>query len=88
MGFLVLRVKNNIALKSRLLNSILNVNPSYSVKEYREEPYPDDETYSIISFTSYEKSPYCPVTKILEEFLRNNEVEYLNDPASNRVNDS
>jgi len=88
MGFLVIRVKNNIALKSRLLNSILNVNPSYTVKEYREEPDPKDETYSIISFTSYEKSPYCPVTKILEEFLRNNEVEYLNDPASNRVNDA
>jgi len=88
MGFLVLRVKNNIALKSRLLNSILNVNPSYAVKEYREEPDPKDETYSIISFTSYEKSPYCPVIKILEEFLKNNEIEYLNDPASDRVRDA
>jgi hypothetical protein len=84
MSYLVLRVKNDIALKSRLLYSILSENPSYSVKEYREEPDPIDDTYYIISFTSYEKGPYCPIRKILSEFIKNKEIEYLNESSADR----
>ena len=71
MSHLVLRVKNDKALKSRLLHSVLSVHSSYSVKEYREEPDPMDNNYQIISFTSYEKGPYCPIRKILSEFIKN-----------------
>jgi hypothetical protein len=59
-------------------------NSSYSVKEYREEPDPGDNSYQIISFTAYEKGPYCPIRKILSEFIKNNEVEYLNEPSADR----
>jgi hypothetical protein len=84
MSYLVLRVKNDKALKSRLLYSLLSVNPSYSVKEYREEPDLTDENYYIISFTSYEKGPYCPIRKILSEFIKNKEIEYLNESSADR----
>ena len=84
MSYLVLRVKNDIVLKSRLLYSLLTVNPSYTVKEYREEPDPTDDNYSIISFTSYEKSPYCPISKIVNEYIKKNEIEYLNESVPNR----
>jgi len=84
MSYSVIRVKNDVAVKSRLLYSILSVNPSYSVKEYREEPDPADNNYSIISFTSYEKSPFCPVGNILYDFIKRNEIEYLNESTQNR----
>jgi len=84
MSYLVLRVKNDIALKSRLLYSLLTVNPSYTVKEYREESDPTDDNYSIISFTSYEKSPYSPISKIVNEYIKKNEIEYLNESVPNR----
>ncbi len=88
MSHLVLRVKNDTALKSRLLNAILCVNPSYAVKEYREEADPTDDNYSIISFTSYEKSPYCPISKILNEFIMKNEIEYINESVPDRIIDT
>ena len=84
MSYLVLRVKDDDALKSRLLNTILSVNPSYTVKEYKEEPDPADNNYHIISFTSYEKGPYCPIRKILSEFIKNKEIEYLNESSADR----
>ena len=84
MSHLVLRLKNDTALKFRLLHSVLNGNPSYSVKEYREEPDPMDNNYQIISFTAYEKGPYSPIRKILNEFIKNNEVEYLNESSADR----
>jgi len=84
MSYLVLRLKNDTSLKSRLLTSILHVNPSYSVKEYREEPDPVDNNYCIISLTSYEKSPYCPIRRILSEFVKNNEIEYLNESSADQ----
>ena len=85
MSYLVLRVKNDISLKSRLLFSLLSVNSSYAVKEYREEPDPADDNYSIISITSYEKSPYCPISTLLNEFIQKKEIEYLNESAPDRV---
>jgi hypothetical protein len=88
MSYLVLRVKNDISLKSRLLYSLFRVNPSYTVKEYREEPDPADDNYSIISITSYEKSPYNPIDKILKDYLRTNEIEYLNRPAPERYSNN
>jgi hypothetical protein len=84
MSYFVLRLKNDKALKSRLLTTILHENPSYSVKEYREEPDPIDDNYCIISLTSYEKSPYCPIRKILSELAKNNEIEYLNESSADR----
>ncbi len=84
MSYLVLRVKNDNALKSRLLYTLLSVNPSYSVKEYKEEPDPADDNYHIISFTSYERGPYCPIRKILSEFIKNKEIEYLNESSADR----
>jgi len=77
MSHFVFRVKNDMALKSRLLYSVLSENPSYSVKEYREEADPADNEYQIISLTAYEKGPYCHLKKILSEFVENNEIEYL-----------
>lgn len=84
MSHLVLRLKNDTALKSRLLHSVLNGNPSYSVKEYCEEPDPVDNNFQIISFTAYEKGPYCPIRKILSEFIKNKEVEYLDESSADR----
>jgi hypothetical protein len=84
MSHLVLRLKNDTALKSRLLHSVMCENSSYSVKEYREEPDPNDSNYQIISFTAYEKGPYCPIRKILSEFIKNNEIEYLDESSADR----
>jgi len=84
MSHLELRLKNEVSLKSRLLRSLLSENPSYSVKEYREEPDPTDNNYQIISFTAYEKGPYCPIWNTLSEFIKNNEVEYLDDSSADR----
>jgi hypothetical protein len=88
MSYLVLRVKNDISLKSRLLYSLFQVNPSYTVKEYREELDPADDNYSIISITSYEKGPFNPIDKILNEYLRINEIECLNKPAPERYSNN
>ena len=82
MSYFVLRVKNDRELKSRFLYSILNENPSYSVKEYKEEPDPADNNYHIISLTAYEKGPYRHLRKILGEFIHNNEIECLNGSSS------
>ena len=84
MSHLVLRLKDDPALKSRLLHSVMNENSSYSVKEYREEPDPIDDNYQIISFTAYEKGPYCPIRNILSEFIKNDEIEYLNESSADR----
>jgi len=86
MSHLVLRLKNDTTLKSRLLHSVLNGSSSYSVKEYREEPDPVDNNYLINSFTAYEKGPYCPIRKILSEFIKNDGVEYVNEsPADSLI---
>jgi hypothetical protein len=82
MSYFVFRVKNTQELKSRVLFAVLTQNPSYSVKEYKEEPDPADNSYHIISLTVYEKGPYRHIRKILGEFVRNNEVECLNGPSS------
>ena len=84
MSHLVFRLRNDINLMSRLLFSLMNENSSYSIKEYREEPDPIDNNYLIISFTAYERGPYCPIRKILNEFVNNNEVEYLNESSADR----
>ena len=82
MSYFIFRVKNDIALKSRFLYAILSENPSFSVKEYKEEPDPADNNYHIISLTAYEKGPYCTIRKILGEFIKNNEIECLNGSSS------
>ena len=69
-------------LKSRVLFAVLTQNPSYSVKEYKEEPDPADTSYHIVSLTVYEKGPYRHIRKILGEFIKNNEIECLNGPSS------
>jgi hypothetical protein len=79
MSHFVFRVKNDAELKSRLLHSLLDENPSYSVKEYKEEPDPADSNYQIISLTSYEKGPYCYLKKILIEYMKNNELECISN---------
>jgi hypothetical protein len=80
----VLRLKNDIALMSRLLLSLMNENSSYSIKEYTEEPDPRDNNYLIISFTAYERGPYSPIQRILMEFIKNNEVDFINEPSTDR----
>jgi hypothetical protein len=82
MSYFVFRVKNDRQLKARLLNAVLSQNPSYSVKEYKEEPDPADNNYHIISLTVYEKGPYRLIRKILAEFIKNNEITCLNGPSS------
>ena len=82
MSYFVFRVKNTQELKSRVLYAVLTQNPSYSVKEYKEEPDPADISYNIISLTAYEKGPYRHIRKILGEFVRNNDIECLNGPSS------
>jgi hypothetical protein len=82
MSHFIIRVKNDIDLKSRILSTLFAVNTTYSVKEYMEKPDPGDDRYSIISFTSYEKSPYCPLREILNELIKNKEIEYLNKPSA------
>jgi hypothetical protein len=85
MSHLVLRLKNDTALMSRLLFSLMNENSSYSIKEYREEPDPIDNNYLIIIFTAYERGPYCPIHRILTEFIKNNEVEYLDKSSADHL---
>jgi len=82
MSYFVFRVKNDRQLKSRLLYAVLSQNPSYSVKEYKEEPDPADNNFQIISLTAYEKGPYRLIRKILAEFIKNHEITCLNGPSS------
>jgi hypothetical protein len=82
MSYFILRVKDDMELKSRVLSAILSQNPSFSVKDYKEEPDPADNNYHIISLTAYEKGPYCNIRNILGEFIKNNEVECLNGSSS------
>ena len=84
MSHLVLRLKNDTALMSRLLFCLMNENTAYSIKEYREEPDPTDNNYLLISFTAYERGPYSPIRRILMEFIKNNEVEYTNESSTDR----
>ncbi len=84
MSHLVLRLKNDMPLMSRLLFSLMNENSAYSIKEYREEPDPADTNYLMISFTAYERGPYCPIRRILGEFIKNNEVELVNESPADR----
>ena len=84
MSHFIFRVKNDRELKSRLLYSLLSENPSYSVKEYREEPDPSDSTYQIIRLTAYEKGPYCHLKKILGDYMKNKELECLDETYSDR----
>jgi hypothetical protein len=85
MSYFVFRMKNDSELKSRVLYAILSQNPSYSVKEYKEEPDPADSNYDIISLTAYEKGPYRHIRKILAEFIKNNEIVCLNGPSSDMI---
>ena len=85
MSYFVLRMKNDMELKSRVLYAILSEKPSYSVKEYKEEPDPADNNYHIISLTAYEKGPYRYIRKILVDFIKNNEIECLNGSSSDLV---
>ena len=82
MSYFMFRLKNDMELKSRVLSAILSQNPSYSVKEYKEEPDPADNNYHIISLIAYEKGPYCHIRKILSEFIKNNDIECLNGSSS------
>jgi len=82
MSYFVFRMKNDSELKSRVLYAILSQNPSYAVKEYKEEPDPADNNYHIISVTAFEKGPYRLIRKILAEFIKNNEITCLNGPSS------
>jgi type I restriction-modification system DNA methylase subunit len=84
MSYFVLRIKNDAELKSRVLSAILNENPTYSVKEYKEESDPSDKNYQIISLTIYEKGPYCHIKKILRELKEENEIECLTGSSSDR----
>lgn len=84
MSYFVLRIKNEVELKSRVLSTILKENPTYSVKEYKEEGDPSDKDYHIISLTIYEKGPYCHIKKILRELIAYNEIECLNGSSSDR----
>ena len=85
MSYFVLPVKNDMELKARVLYAILSEKPSYSVKDYKEEPDPADNNYHIISLTAYEKGPYRHIRKILGEFIKNNEIECLNGLSSDLV---
>ena len=82
MSYFVFRVKNDRELKARVLYAILSEKPSYSVKEYKEEPDPANNNYHIISLTAYEKGPYRHLRKILGEFIKNNEIECLKGSSS------
>jgi len=82
MSYFVLRVKNDREIKSRVLYAILSEKPSYSVKEYKEEPDPSDNNYHLISITAYERGPYRQIRKILGELIRNNDIECLNGSSS------
>jgi len=82
MSYFVLRVKNEGELISRVLYTILSEKPSYTVKEYKEEPDPSDNTYCIIRITAYERGPYHHLRKILAELIRNNDIECLNGSSS------
>ncbi len=82
MSYFVLRIKNNLESKSSVLNTILKENPTYSIKEYKEEQDSSDANYQIISLTVYEKGPYCHIRKILRELVMNDELECLNGSSS------
>ena len=82
MSYFVIRIKNDRELKSRVLNTILKDNPTYSIKEYKEKPDLSDHNYQVISLTVYEKGPYCHIRKILRDLKANNEIECLDGSTS------
>jgi hypothetical protein len=52
------------------------------VKEYTEVPDPSDGDYQIINITAYEKGPYRHLQKILEELIKEKEIECLHGLSS------
>ena len=79
MSYFVFRVKNDRELKKRILYSVLNENPWFAVKEYREEPDSADQNYQVIRLAAFEKGPYCHLKKILGDLAKNKEIECLDD---------
>lgn len=79
MSHFVFRIKNDRELKTRILYSVLNENPWFAVKEYREEPDLVDQNYQIIRLAAYEKGPYCHLKKIFDNLAKNKEIEYLEE---------
>jgi alpha-L-fucosidase len=82
MSHFVFRVKNDRELKTRILYSVLNENPWFAVKGYREEPDLTDQNYQIIRLAAYEKGPYCHLKKILSDLAKNKEIECLDETLS------
>jgi hypothetical protein len=82
LSYFVLRIKNERESKSRVLSTILKKDPTYSIKEYTEEPDPLDGNHALISLTVYEKGPYCHIKKILRELKENSDIECLNRSSS------
>ncbi len=84
MSYFVLRIKNDRESKSRVLSTILKKDPTYSIKEYKEERDPLDGNHAIISLTVYEKGPYCHIKKILRELKEIGDIECLNGSSSDK----
>ena len=85
MSYFVLRIKNDRESKSRILSTILKKDPTYSIKEYKEQRDPLDNSQAIIRLTVYEKGPYCHIKKILRELRENNDIECLDGSSSDKI---
>jgi hypothetical protein len=80
----VFRIKNDRESKARVLNSVLKKDPTYSIKEFKEERDPQDDIHSIISLTVYEKVPYCHIKKILRELQESSDIECISGSSSDK----
>jgi hypothetical protein len=84
LSYFVLRIKNDRDSKSRVFSILLKKNPTYSIKEFKEERDPLDGNHAIISLTVYEKGPYCHIKKILRELKEDSDIECLNGSISDK----
>jgi hypothetical protein len=82
LSYFVLRIKNDRESKSRVLSTLLKKDPTYSIKEFKEERDPLDGNHAIISLTVYEKGPYCHIEKILRELKESSDIECLTGSSS------
>jgi hypothetical protein len=85
LSYFVFRIKNDRESKSRVLHTILKKDPTYSIKEYKEERDPPGGNQTIISLTVYEKGPYCHIKKILRELKENSDIECITASPSDKV---
>jgi hypothetical protein len=84
LSYFMFRIKNERESKTRVLSTLLKKDPTYSIKEFREERDAQDDNHTIISLTVYEKVPYCRLKKILRELRESSDIECISGSSSDK----